>query len=185
MTKGLRWGELKVNKETAASKWFHVLTERELESLAVWQSEHPSARGCAIAGVDVGQSADRPPSTQSKETTSTTFCCAPTILPGSKLWLCYPKDVQDKDKVIGDERLLTANEALTLQGWPAGWEDLLDRTADTIKFDLAGNAFTSTVALSVFASLMCAIDWFSPTNSDIDEDDDCGQACDIQALLDI
>ena len=55
---------------------------------------------------------------------------------------------------------------MMLQGWPAGWEDLLDRFSETVKLHLAGNAFTSTVTLSVLASLMCAMEWIRPATKE-------------------
>ena len=51
-------------------------------------------------------------------------------------------------------RLLTGKEALLLQGFPTSWHDELDNSlSDSQKFDLAGNAFSATVIMSLLIGL--------------------------------
>jgi hypothetical protein len=155
MASNVRWAELKLKAETQSSCWSRLLTAREVEVLAYTQVVYP-----AVAGVDVGQSMDRLPVTSMlKLEGGGEVNIAPTLLPKSRVWLCAKSDL------LNAQRFLVAQEQLMLQGWPVE-EHPMPQFSDTLKADLAGNMFSGTVILSVFASMLFAVPWKPMTSSD-------------------
>lgn len=69
------------------------------------------------------------------------------------------------------ERPLISEEHLLLQGWPIrkGPVNLKD-VPRSVQLSLAGNMFSSTVILSVMASLIFSTPWADPDDSDCAEE---------------
>ena len=99
--------------------------------------------------------------------------CAPTLLPGTILWLTFPDpgvgtsdtglDIHNR---LVEERPLIAEEKMLLQGWPCNETSpvsLADHRGILSK--MAGNMFTSSVFLTVFASMFYIIPWVKASPS--------------------
>ena len=118
---------------------------------------------------------------------------APTILPCSCLWLSLPDPAAGSQSDLSthmnahEERFLTSDELLVLQGWPCGKASPVDlsKQKESVKSSLAGNMFSSTPALAVFASLMTSLPWRSrdAEDEDVVADDAAGNAFDLLSTL--
>ena len=156
------WARLSVSEKTSSSQWLDLLTERERDVVAFNQDQLSEDDKAACHGWDVSQGMDRTPGT-SLHDADPNIAASQCILTWTKCFLDFNDDREG--------RLLTAEEHLILQGWPMKGKGLAQTTkfSQSLMYDLAGNAFSSTVCLSVFASLLFSLDWK-------DESDDHGIA---------
>ena len=131
---GLRWASLQPLLATARSLWFHTLTTREQECVAFWQAkQHKNLETLKLLAatpaqapvhcIDIGQSIDRLPTSSrlEGEQALAEVYVAPTLLPGSQIWLAGSQESSEDRIQRGAskfERLMIAHEACLLQGFP-------------------------------------------------------------------
>ena len=115
---------------------------REKNLVAFTQAIHPS-----VSGVDVSQSIGRCPMVKFQEESQTSFL--PTLTTSTKMFMLAPHC-----------RVLAGPEVLSAQGFPIEeFEKLLGETQPARLHDMAGNAMTCTVVLSVFCAMLLAVPW--------------------------
>lgn len=168
----LRWGAEKVRDTTRSSPWFTSIPHRMKESLIFHQQINQ--KEVNIVGVDVSQSAGRSPQTSEndlvldKDKGKGKFrrLLSPTIIPASFVWMMMPCPSAgsagfgtDTHPNLQHERPLLRVEKLMLQGFPINDNVLELGKYWTLLNDMGGNMYSSTVILSVVASLIYAVDW--------------------------
>lgn len=145
---------------------------RQQECLVFYQATHSNVS--SITGVDLSQSPQRMRSTFAwRDDEEEGIICAPTLLPGTFLWLTFPDPRSgtsdaglDVHTRLVEERPLIAEEKMLLQGWPCNDTSpvsLADHRGILSK--MAGNMFTSSVILTVFASMCYSIPWVNASPS--------------------
>eukprot|EP00438_Fugacium_kawagutii_P010275 Skav225672 [mRNA] locus=scaffold1924:346082:347116:- [translate_table: standard] len=141
---GVRWsGHVDVDLQT--NEWYCALTTREQDALVLSQKADPASLFRNLSQ-SVGRINSKACSDEGAKQS------APTVLPGQLLW------------VEPQQRLLTGEEALMLQGFP-----ILQFLAETFSpsgcsqwpqqflHDLAGNAMALPVALAIFQSGLASV----------------------------
>ena len=146
--KGVAWNLLQLPPEILASPWIHRLTARERETLAYGlmvaeqkqfslsgrkTNEANEADAPAALAVDVSQRIDR--------CRIAVGNVLHTMVPGQKTWII----TKNSDGLIEKNRLLLGCEALALQGFPLTASSF----SEAQQQDLAGNAFSATIALAL------------------------------------
>ena len=185
----MRWGAVRVRDTTQASRWFPSMPMRQQECLVYYQGTHKHVP--VIAGVDISQSLQRMPQTFFwRGVEEDGIVCSPTLLPGTILWMTFPdpgagtcSSVSTHNRLV-EERPLLGEEKMLLQGWPC------NTTSPTAFADhrgilskMAGNMFTSSVILTVFASMFYSIPWTMPSVQSAASDNDLKAAIDALQLL--
>ena len=167
---GARWGTLRPSEEDMASPWFHLLTDRERDILALKTWSHPEK-----TLIDVSQGIGRVPSSSWKDAGDggTQLEIAPCILPGMKLWSTRL------------HRLVIGYECLMLQGFPVQRSPAPQAPATTqhLMKDLAGNSFSGPVVLAFLAALLFTLDWTEADRSNQSTDDDVDDALEALSLV--
>ena len=149
------------------------------------EKQRPVGHIHCFSAADVGQSVDRVPRARTVMfgLPAIPKTLSPTILPGTKLWLMKPSlscdglpqpqaplTVEPSKKWwdCNQERILTPEEALMLQGWPvASTRAMISRHNPNLIMDLAGNAFAGNVIVSVLLALMVTLEWKASSESDV------------------
>ena len=127
-----------------------------------------------VSGADVGQSIER----IGKSTIENDLLLAPTLLPGSKIWLMFGNKKTDPKGKMTEERLLLGEEMMAIQGFPV--TKLIRSDVYDLAFyaDLAGNSFSGTVILAMLASVV----WSTPWAKEVD-DEEISSSADVAAAL--
>lgn len=132
--KGVCWRTLAAPADVQTSPWFATLPPREKEIVGYALALHPN-----MLGVDAGQRIDRAAILTGEHMN--------TITPGAKIFMTWKWGAQQKPL----NRLLLGWEALMLQGYPV--QALKGHSlSDPQMFDLAGNAFPSTILAAIYLS---------------------------------
>ena len=85
---------------------------------------------------------------------------------------------------VPTERFLLPEELLLIQGWPVHNSPVeLHEHSNSVKASFAGNAFSSSVMMSVFCSLMAAIPWTELSTHDEGSADAEAEAREAAELL--
>ena len=149
---GLRWQAVQAAAEDSSSPWFETLCARQRDNLAFHQVKNKGADAASsgrLMGADLGQSISRISSTTRARTGQ---IVAPTLLPGSFLWLSSRTPTRAPRPLLGVE-------ALSAQGWPAlqtRWKDMVGEQPSAFLANLAGNAFPGTVVMALVCALVFA-----------------------------
>ena len=171
--KKLRWGAESVQKTTSKSQWFNTLTGREQDLLPYFQKTvHKDSR--LVTGADIGQSIE----SIGKTTIDGGKLLAPTLIPGSKIWLMFGQKRTDPKGAMKEERLLLGEEMMMIQGFPVTRISRRDIFDQNFYADLAGNSFSGTVILAMLASLVAATPWVQD-----DGDEEISSSADVAAAL--
>ena len=146
---GLRWQAVQAAPDDVQSQWYETLCARQKDILAFHQVKNKS-RPNKLPGADLGQSISRTPTTTSVKGN----IVAPTLLPGSFLWLSSASPTRSPRPLLGVE-------ALSVQGWPilqSRWKPLLEEHSSAFLANLAGNAFPGTVVVAMVCSIIFAME---------------------------
>lgn len=142
-SKGLNWSRLSAPKDVLNSEWFELFPRREKEVLAYALQDHPRC-----VAVDVSSRMDRVGISDSVP--------IHTLTSTTKLFLRFPAGVKSDEATTPLNRVLLGWEALNTQGFPMPLLKAFSgdfELSDTQMGDLAGNAFSSTVVLTIMLSL--------------------------------
>ncbi|CAL1135526.1 unnamed protein product, partial [Cladocopium goreaui] len=145
--RGIPW-PLQTPHELEKNPWFDTLSLRERENVLFLMNESATNRAMGRAPLvygDLYHSANRTPSSGQQE--------VPTILPSTKLWH------------LERGRLLLGRELLHLQGIRFNAETM-DKLSETQMTDLAGNAFSSTVCLSILIAICMELNYRTESESE-------------------
>jgi site-specific DNA-cytosine methylase len=130
---GFRYGVVRGSSELESNPWYKALTKREQDiALLAFLLKRP----CADVSTSI----------KFLRSGGNDICMA-TITPGMKLF------------TFRLMRLIVPVEAMALQGIPWHTLPFLKQFSDSTLFSLAGNAFTSTVAIAVMAALLNKSVW--------------------------
>lgn len=146
---GLRWQGVQAAEADVQSEWHETLCARQKDILAFHQSKNKN-KVHKLPGADLGQSISRTPTTTAAR--SNGHIIAPTLLPGSFLWLSSNTPERSSRPLLGPE-------ALSVQGWPIlhkRWSRMLEDNSSSFLQNLAGNAFPGTVVLALVCSIIFA-----------------------------
>ena len=154
---GVRWAA-PVAEGLAANVWYQTLTKREQDALVLSRVDGPD---CLFR--NLSQSIGRINARSTAKDYEDGREIAPTMLPGQILW------------VESQERVLTGEEALLLQGFP-----ILrlknkcltlppDLASQAFLSDLAGNAMALPVVLAIFQAGLAAVRWREGRDTDEEE----------------
>ena len=156
---GLRYGATPVRDSTRSSEWFNTIHYRQRDIIEYWQANNEQST--TIGGVDISQSPGRSPQTAFVEKS----IVAPTLLPGSHVWLSFPDPGSgaSAQEATHDrlpcERLLVPAEHFLLQGFPIfDFEDLIREHSNVIA-GMAGNMFTTTVVAAIMCGILAVTPW--------------------------
>jgi len=128
-----------MDDRTLQSSWYQTLHARQKDCVVFRNLVSPSC-----VGTDCGQSISRDVVTSTVDNVPV----APTLLPGSKVWV-YPK-----------YRLLAGIDSMTLQGFPvAKHKKMLEDFDHHLFFQLGGNMMSATVVLAIVTSFICSVHW--------------------------
>ena len=166
------YGRLQVRESTAMSPWFPPLNYRMRDVLASEQADDGPKSSHTVH--DLSQTIGRcPVSTVHPEFPHVALM--PTVLPGSFFWLSKTPtpDFPDTRPDIKYDRPLCPEEHMMLQAWPSTGGPLTVSDHRSVANSMAGNAFTGTLSMAVFMSLISSLQWLPAIESDdvIDEDD--------------
>ena len=142
--RGLRWGRVAPSATLAAAPWYQVQNAREKDVLLLAELD-------SVAMLDHSQSLGR-----TRDRKDVTADRVGTLLPGSRWWLMCKR------------RELIGIEALSLQGIPWQDKDFICGLDSPFLMDLAGNAFSSTVAEAMFQSQLAHMP-FQPLSVEVEE----------------
>ena len=172
---------MKLPDTVLSSRWACLLTEREKEVLAYCLMKHyADIQGSAssadsecrqFVAIDVSQRLDR-----ARVTTSPSLFF--TMLPSQKVWIL----ARSKEGEVLRNRLLTGRESLRLQGFPEASDRVVGpvTVSDNQQQDLGGNAFASTILMSLLLSLYSHLPEYAWTDS---EEEPQPGADDVRQLL--
>ena len=167
------YSRISCRDSTKASEWFPSVNSRMKQILSQRQAANKDSAHFQI--YDLAQSGHRIPA-PSPHAEFPEALIATTVLPGSFFWLSFPDpgagcDGEQLHDSMTQERPLISEEHLLLQGWPIrkGPVNLKD-VPRSVQLSLAGNMFSSTVILSVMASLIFSTPWADPDDSDCAEE---------------
>ena len=178
--KGVPWTALQVPAAVKASPWCSLLTEREREILA-WalmyadqkEEEKPAASASAASQASASAASQASASAASQEYVAVDVSqrldrCRIvvgsklfTILPGQKVYLVCKRNADTK---VGNGRLLSGKEALSLQAYPGS-----AKCTDPQQQDLAGNAFTGTVVLALLLGIYSCLPEYAWTDENLSD----------------
>ena len=159
---GLAFRNHRARDVDALSAWFSTLTAREQDILSYVQHSHAmkfedAVVAARLAVCDVNQSINQLALGHVGSLGRQLAC---TIMPRGKVWLSMePGDGCNNGPSV--HRLLHGREALLLNGFPVGenrFEKLISETKPSFLHDLGGNAFASTVVVSLVAAVLFAVD---------------------------
>ena len=181
----MSYARLKCRDSTQASPWYRGMNMRAREVLAEAQEDTKHERSIMLH--DVGQSMNRCPRS-APLIGHPNVLIAPAILPGSNLWVTMPdpgaSESTQLHSRVHTERFLLPEELLLIQGWPVHNSPLeLHEHSNNVKASFAGNAFSSSVMLAVFCSLMAAIPWTELSTHDEGSADAEAEAREAAELL--
>ena len=166
---------MKVRDSSRASPVYGGMNYRMRQILA---DEQVDTRQCPdLAMFDLSQTMNRTPRS-GMHASFPGVLCSPTLLPGTQLWLSLPDPMAGCDSPCSThprvqvERWIHPDEMLQWQGWPLASSPVdLAKIPPATKASFAGNMFSSSVIMSVFMALMCAIEWSDGELEDESEDD--------------
>lgn len=180
------YSRIQCRDSSTASPWFSALNNRMKEILSQRQKAHQMNANIQI--VDLSQTAHRiPTSAPHPEFNDVIICTA--VLPGSFFWVTFPDPRAGTEgaglhRNIPHERPLVAEEHMMLQGWPIANSPVdISQHPRPVVLSLAGNAFTSSVCLSVFAALIFSVPWNAPDDVLVESAESADAAFDAITLL--
>jgi hypothetical protein len=135
--------------DVRTSPWFDTLTPREQECLG-YGLRLAADRALDICSVELGQSIDRLNLGKAG--------VLPTIVPRSLIWL---RQAATNTEPKFNDRLLLGFESLALQGYDMALIDLAApeyKPSEFLLQDLAGNAFSLPIVLSICVALLLKLD---------------------------
>ena len=165
---GVRWAS-PVDASLLENPCYACLTKREQDALVLSRVDGPKAEFRNLS-----QSVGRINARSTKEELGREV--APTMLPGHMIW------------VESQQRLLTGEEALIMQGFPIlrlqAKVVSLPEEVSTQGFlrDLAGNAMAFPVVLAIFQAGLASLPWRAPRATPQEED---GLAVTMAALAEL
>ena len=182
---------MRVRGSTVASPAYSGMNHRQRQILA--DEQVATRHSPNIAMFDLSQTMTRTPRS-AMHTTYPGVLCAPTLLPGTQLWLTLPDPMAGTDSPANThprapvERWIHPDEMLRWNGWPVGPASPADlgSTPSSTKASFASNMFSSSVVMAVFMALMTAIEWADAADEDgaTTEDEDAQNVADAFACAD-
>ena len=155
------YARMGLSDSTLASQWLPALHHRMREALKLRQESHMQDPNICV--FDLSQSAHRIPSSHPHAEFSDVILMT-AILPGSMFWLAFPHPGAGTGGCqlhshLTEERPLTSEEHLLLQGWPIEGPLDLQTVPRSVQLSMAGNMFSSPVCLAVLASFFLSVPW--------------------------
>ena len=152
LARGCRfWRSVKAPAFVQKSAWFSLCPKREQEIVTYALAAQPG-----LLSVDISMRIDRASITSGDSVA--------TLTPGSKPYLMYHQAIAETNKRAPMNRLRLGYEGLELQGFPVQALQDTSTLSDPQMMDLAGNAFSSTVLMSILLGIFCQMPDFKDTD---------------------